>query len=183
MEITSSADKLAQDWKLKIKDWNLNAPLLPNLELADGVVVSEDKGGGYYDHKTDFGRLGSVPFRVALQDLRKLHPDANLLAVFPYNEGKEIVWYSFENFKPSTPTDKRSGFGPANLYFLFNSGEGEKFIDQVRSEPTLPDALIKTKFPQFAEKVEIKPWKELVFLPQDFNYSGIKDKPQIIATR
>jgi hypothetical protein len=105
MEFTSGAEKLAQDWKLKIQDWNLNACLVAGLSLADGVQVSEMHQHGFYDHKTNFGQIMPLRFSVTVPDVSRAHPDANLLAVFPYKNGQEIVWYQFKNFMPATVSD------------------------------------------------------------------------------
>lgn len=183
MEITSSAEKLAQDWKLKIKDWNINAAFIADLPLADGIKTSVANEHGYYDHKKSFGPLGEIKFRMAIADIEKTHKEANLLAVFPDKNGQEIVWYKFENFMPPTTRDKRSGFGPANVYFLFNNGEGDKLVQQVKSDPTLLDALVAAKFPELATKVEVKPWKEILFLSQDLSLQNIESQIQVIASR
>jgi hypothetical protein len=174
MEITSSAEKLAQDWKLKIKDWNINAAFIAGLPLADGIVTSM---------KNEHGILGEMQFRMAISGVEKKHPDANLMAVFSDQNSQDIVWYKFKSFMPSTERDKRSGFGPASIYFLFDQGDGEKFVQQVKSEPTLADALVTSKFPEFAAKVEVKPWKEIIFLPQDLANGDIDTKVQVIASK
>lgn len=183
MELTSGAEKLAQDWKLKIKEWNLNASLPEGLEVADGRKVSGYDEWAFKDHgPRTFDSLMTPRFNFSVQRVESEDPDANLLASFPTPEG-DVVWYRFYNFKPITEKDKRSGFRQANLYMVFQTGEGAKFVADVKSEPTLADAIVAAKFPEVVAKVEIKAWKRLVYIPQDVSSSDVLQKMEVVASR
>ncbi len=180
MEITSSVEKLAQDWKLKIKDWNLNA------RLAQGVVLADDKNVvdpslNYSNHGRDFGTLGSQDFRMTIGDVKKAHPEACFLAVFEHHEG-DIVFYRSESSTLGGEQDKRTTVaGDCLFYFLFNKGDGLKFIDDVRLTPDLPDLLVKIEFPIY--KNNLKDWKELIYLPQELSFKERNNQLNILATR
>lgn len=182
MEITSSAEKLAQDWKIKIKDWNLNAALKAGTVLADGKTVLPRHGQGFYDHGANFGVLGEQKFRMAMSEVRKLHKDANMLAVFPMVIG-DVILYQFRNHVTADGQDKRGGVYPASAYFLVDSRMGQKFVDQVQSEPSLADALVVAKFPVFRSEVKVEDWKKLLYLPQDLFIPTINDQIKVLATR
>lgn len=182
MEITSSAETLAQDWKLKIKDWNLNAALKADTALADGKVVLHRNGQGFYDHGSNFGVLGEQKFRMAMGDVFKKHKDANILAVFTHERG-DIVLYRFKNEVQANEQDKRGGIYPASAYFLFDKCEGENFIEQVKNEPCLPDALVQTQFPIFKSEVKTEDWKELLYLPQDLFFQTLEEQIVVLAKR
>lgn len=182
MEITSSAEKLAQDWKLKIKDWNLNAALKAGTALADGKSVLTRNGQGFHDHGTPFGVLGEQKFRMATSDVRKAHKDANMLAVFSTEKG-DIVWYEFKNEVIGNEQDKRGGIYPASAYFLFAKGEGQKFVDQVQAEPSLADALVSAQFPVFKSEVKVQDWKELLYLPQDLFFQTMNEQVKVLSKR
>lgn len=179
MEIASSAEKLAQDWKLKIKDWNLHAVLPANTEIADGKAVLPRNNQGFHDHGTNFGVLGEQKFRMAITDVKKLHKDANLLAVFPTENG-DIVWYEFKHEMKGVDAQGRGGIYPASAYFLFNSGEGQKFVNQVQEEQTLADALVATKFPIFKQEVKVQDWNEILYLPQDLFFKTMEEQIKVI---
>lgn len=179
MEIASSAEKLAQDWKLKIRDWNLHAALPANTEIADGKVVLPRNSQGFHDHGTNFGVLGEQKFRMAITDVKKAHKDANLLAVFPTENG-DIVWYEFKHEMKGVDAQGRGGVYSASAYFLFNSGEGQKFVNQVQEEPSLADALVASKFPIFKQEVKVQDWNEILYLPQDLFFKTMEEQIKVI---
>lgn len=187
MEIATSAEKLAQDWKLKIRDWNLHAALPANTEIADGKVVLPRNNQGFHDHGTNFGVLGEQKFRMAITDVKKVHKDANLLAVFPTENG-DVVWYEFKHEMKGVDAQGRGGVYSASAYFLFNSGEGQKFVNQVQEEPSLTDALVASKFPIFKQEVKVQDWNEILYLPQDLFFKTMEEqikvikKPDIVIT-
>jgi hypothetical protein len=182
MEIPTSAEKLAQSWKLKVKDWDLNAALVSGTDLADGIKVSKINEHGFVSHKTSFGTLGQEKFRMAIGDVEAAHKDSNFLTVFPNND-TEIIMYRFKNFMPATDADKRSGFMWASAYFVVDKGEGSKFIDQVKQEPTLADALLMAQFPVFKSDVKTRDWDNLLYLPQDLFFRTAEQQIQVIAKR
>jgi len=182
MEITSSSEHVV-NWIKKVKDWDLHAGLPSDLNLSDGKSVNSSKAGDFNHHGTDFGKILPMLFSMAIPDIEKIHPDANLLAVLPIGDNQEIVWYKFRNFRTQTATDKRSGISPAILYLLFDKGDGVRFVDAIKEEPTLMDGWIAAKFPELVKQVEIQPWKELLLLPEDLIFNQINTQVKVLSSK
>ncbi len=182
MEVISTVEKLAQGWKLKIRDWNLKAALPAQTPLPDGKVVPGSKAQGFDDLGTNFGQLGEIRFRSAISEVTKAHKEANLLAVFPTKKG-DIVWYLFKSEMKGVDSQKRGGVFDSSAYFLFDTGDGQKFVDDVRSESSLPDVLVAAQFPVFNSEIKVQGWKELIYLPQDLFIPTMKEQINILAAK
>lgn len=127
----------------------------------------------------NFGQLQTPGYAYGAQEAKMEHKEANFVEVFPYKDG-QVLKYSIGIFFKDNYN--RSEFGRSHIEFQFSGKLGDVLVGELRQNPGLLDRLILAKFSALATR-EIKPWKELAYLPPDLDSQNRKEKLQILATR
>lgn len=180
MEDRDSQNQEAIAWAGKIKRWNINGNLTAGMKLADGVAVQASSAGGYYDHNVRFRDLINPKFSAGLTDIQTAYPASEIVSVIPYN-GKDVVYYRFRKFNPPTEYDKRSEYGPVEVFLEMDAGEGSRLTGELEKDADLLKKLIKAKFPEMYKGIQFGARDQLIYLPPDTDVKNKLQKMRVIG--